>query len=453
MIRRSPRSFILWLNTSTRLFDLCRGVMRQAAGGRLLALGATAVLAACAGGSGTNLLGTPATTQASAPAGGIVAETPIARRESVKVAVLLPLSKPGRAGIVAKSLKQAGELALFEFDRPDVVLFTKDTKGTPEGARDAAMEAVKAGAQLVIGPLFKESVRSASVITRSANIPMVAFSSDAAVAGENVYLMSFLAGDDVPRIINFAAQRGKVRYAALVPKTPYGAIVEQRFRNSVAANGGEVVVVEQYPLDANGMLEPVKRLRAAEEQAAASGAPLDALLVPAGQQSMTTLSPLIPYFAIDTKRTQLLGTGDWDYPNVGAEKPLLGGWYPSPDPQGWREFSQRYVKTYGKPPPRIASIGYDAVSLAISLARNGTGADRFSAANLTRDSGFAGVDGLFRLRANGTVERGLSVLEVQRFGPRVLDPAPRGFGVSPRYTAAGNTLSNTASNSLGGSLN
>lgn len=391
-------------------------------------------LAACAS-SGANLLGTPPGPAAQSQPASVSPVTPIAQRQSVKVALLLPLSKAGRAGQVAKSLKQAGELALFEFDRPDVVLFTKDTKGTADGARDAAMDAIKSGAELVIGPLFADSVRAASVITRSANVPMVAFSSDRSVAGNGIFLMSFLAGDDVPRIVNYAAGQGQRRFAALVPKTPYGQVVERTFREAVARSGGQVLAVERFPLDANGMLEPVKRLKEVEEQAAGRGEPLDAILIPAGQRAMPTLSPLMPYFNIDTTKVKLLGTGDWDYPNVGAEKPLLKGWYPAPDPKGWRTFSQRYVKTYGSPPPRIASIGYDAVSLAVSLSRNPAN-QRFTPANLTRASGFAGVDGLFRLRADGTVERGLAVLEVQRFGPRVLDRAPSAFGGSSQFSAA-----------------
>ncbi|MEL6287620.1 MAG: penicillin-binding protein activator [Pseudomonadota bacterium] len=393
-----------------------------------VAAGAALVVAGCAAGGGAGLLPPPNARTNVTPA-AVTPATPIAQSTSVKVALLLPLSKAGRAGQVAKAIKQAGELALFEFDRPDVVLFTKDTQGTPEGARAAAMDAVKAGAELVIGPLFKESVRSASVVTRSARVPMVAFSSDRSVAGEDVYLMSFLAGDDVPRIINFAMNRGKRRFAALVPKTPYGEIVEQRFRQSVAAAGGNIVAVERFPLEANGMLEPMQRLKQQDTAARDAGAPIDALLIPAGQQAMTTISPLLPYVELDPKKVQLLGTGDWDYPNIGAEKPLVDGWYAAPEPRGWTEFSKRYVKTYGKPPPRIASIGYDAVSLAISLARSPNG-QRFTRANLTRESGFAGVDGLFRLRADGTVERGLAILGVQRFGPQILDRAPSAFGAA-----------------------
>ncbi len=53
---------------------------------------------------------------------------------AVKVALLLPITGPGNASSVAKALKQAAELALFDFDNPNVTLVPKDTKGTPDGA-------------------------------------------------------------------------------------------------------------------------------------------------------------------------------------------------------------------------------------------------------------------------------------------------------------------------------
>ena len=50
----------------------------------------------------------------------------------------------------------------------------------------------------------------------------------------------------------------------------------------------------------------------------------------------------------------------------------MPGWsargIPAPDPRGWTDFSQKYAKSYGTAPPRIASLAYDAVSLAIALS-------------------------------------------------------------------------------------
>ena len=118
-----------------------------------------------------------------------------------------------------------------------------------------------------------------------------------------------------------------------------------------------------------------------------------------------------------------MGLSGWDYTGVGKEPALLGGWFAAPDPKGWQGFTRRYVETYGDAPPRLASLAYDAVSLAISLSNNPAG-QRFVASELTRASGFQGVDGLFRLRPEGISERGFAIMEVQKYGNQVIEPAP-----------------------------
>ena len=106
-------------------------------------------------------------------------------------------------------------------------------------------------------------------------------------------------------------------------------------------------------------------------QAAEAGAPIDALFLPGGQENLEIIARLMPQAEIDTDKVKVLGTGGMDYPNVGREAKLVGAWYAAPEPGGWNEFSQKYAKTYGSAPPRIASLAYDAVSLAIAVSGGG----------------------------------------------------------------------------------
>ena len=382
---------------------LTLGVLRLV----LASLVTASLVAGCGGGSGPG------------PASGPITGSPGA----VKVALLLPITGSGNTPGVAKALKQAAELALFDFDNPSVSLVPKDTKGTPEGARAAAESAIQDGAELIIGPLFAQEVTGAAPVARQANVPMIAFSSDEKVAGSGVYLLSFLAGRDVPRIVSYAIAHGKKNFALLVPQSPYGRVAEEAFAKSVGRAGGQAVVRATFPPnDANAMLGPVRQVA----NAIKSGQQVDALFLPASPEDLESLAPLLASNDVTGARVQFLGTGQWDYPNIGREKALLGGWFPAPDPKGWSNFTASYAKTYGVTPPRIASLAYDAVSLAVSLSQNPPG-QRYTPALLTRASGFAGVDGLFRLLPDGTSERGLAILEVRDYGPQLLEPPPNGF--------------------------
>jgi len=348
---------------------------------------------------------------------------------TVKVALLLPVTASGSTPAVAKALKQAAELALFDFDNPNVSLVPKDTKGSPEGARLAAESAVQDGAELIIGPLFAQEVSGAAPVARQHGVPMIAFSSDEKVAGGGVYLLSFLAGRDVPRIVSFAMSRGKRNFAELVPQSAYGRIAEAAFARAVSSGGGQAAVRATFPSDdSNAMLGPVRQVA----NAIKSGQSVDALFLPAGREELPSLAPLLASAELSSARVQFIGTGQWDYPNIGGDRALVGGWYPAPDPKGWSSFVQRYSKTYGAAPPRIASLGYDAISLAVSLSQNAPG-QRYTTSQLTRPSGFSGVDGLFRLLLDGTSERGLAILEVREGGPQVIDPAPSSFATASSY--------------------
>ena len=63
----------------------------------------------------------------------------------------------------------------------------------------------------------------------------------------------------------------------------------------------------------------------------------------------------------------------------------------------------------------------------MALLSNGRPYQRFTDSALTDPAGFAGVDGIFRFRDNGSAQRGLAILEVTPGGFNVVDPAPRTF--------------------------
>jgi len=350
----------------------------------------------------------------------------------IKVAMLLPLSAAGQAGAIARSLKEAGELALFDTPNPGVVLVPKDTRGSPDGARLAANQAIQEGARLIIGPLFAGSVRAAGAIARASSVPVVAFSTDRNVAGGGVFLLSFLPALDVDRIVSYAVSRKKKNFAALIPKSAYGTLVENALANSLAQHGGKLVAVQRYNRSEQGLVEPVRRIATTIKQRRNK---VQVLLVPESGQLLRSFATQFAAQKIPKGRVQLAGTGLWDDASVGSNKALVGGWFAAPPPQSKAAFAQRYQKAYGRNPPRIASLAYDAVSLAIALSRTpaAPGQSPFSSASLTNADGFAGVDGLFRFKPDGLNQRGLAVMEVTPGGARILSAAPNRFGAGAGF--------------------
>jgi ABC-type branched-subunit amino acid transport system substrate-binding protein len=335
----------------------------------------------------------------------------------VKVGLLLPLSASGNAAVAAQSMKNATEMALAEFQNPNIQLLIKDDGGSAQGAQQGTQQALGEGAEIILGPLFALSVPATAQLARGRGVSVIAFSTDSSVAGHGVYLLSFLPESDVNRIVEYSASIGKRSFAALLPENAYGNVVEAAFKQAVGRKGGRIVAFEKYGADRAG---PARNVAGALGSA-------DALFIADDGDSVVAAAEALTAAGANLRNIQLLGTGLWDNPRVFASPALQGGLYAAPDPAGFRSFSARYRARFGSDPVRTATLAYDSVALVAALART-QGPQRFSADVLTNPSGFAGIDGLFRFRADGTNERGLAVMRVGSGGGVPVAGSPKSFG-------------------------
>jgi ABC-type branched-subunit amino acid transport system substrate-binding protein len=387
-------------------------------------------------------------------------EQPTAQRhhagpgEPIKIGLLLPMT--GRGAAIGKILLESAQMAFFEIGDDRLVLIPRDTGDTPEQAAAATRDLLNQGVEVILGPYFSASVTAAAPIANQAGVNLIAFSNSRDVARPGAYLMGFLPGAEVNRIVDYARSQGLKRFAALIPASPYGTLALQTFQKAVMADGGSLAKIEIYPRDTSGLDDFVRRLGdydAREKLLAQDKADLrrygdddlahdaladlaqretlgtvdfDAVFIPEGGIVLRALAPLLPYYDIDPSQIRLLGTGLWDDPNVAREPAMIGGWFAAPEPAAAKVFAARFSKTFGASPPRIASLAYDAVALAAVLSKDPP-EKRFSAAAITDPNGFKGVDGVIRFNPDGTSDRGLAVLEVEKTGFDVISPAPNSF--------------------------
>jgi branched-chain amino acid transport system substrate-binding protein len=347
-----------------------------------------------------------------------------------KVALLVPLS--GANAELGRAILDAAQLALFESGGDRLILVPRDTGGNAAGAAGAARAVIGDGARLILGPLLAPEVEAVKPIAQEAHINIIAFSTVTGLAGGNTYLMGFLPRQEVVREVGYARQRGLQRFAALAPNSPYGHLMADALREAATGSGGTVTKVEFFDPRARDVSPAIQRLlpaSAAEGSAAPPASPppsFDALLLPEGGAGLKQIAGQVKAASGSGRQLQLLGSGVWDTPDIGGDPALVGGWFASSPPEARQDFERRFNATYGHNPPRLASLGYDAAALAAVLARL-QASEPFSQQAILNPSGFTGVDGLFRFNANGLVQRGLAVLEVEPQGTSVVSPAPQTF--------------------------
>jgi branched-chain amino acid transport system substrate-binding protein len=333
----------------------------------------------------------------------------------VRVGMILPLTQNGGGpNPIGVSMRNAAQLAIDGFGAPYITLMIEDDHSSADAAAQAAQAELGAGAQLILGPVFANDVRSASAAAKSAGKPMIAFSTDVTVAASRVYLLSFLIQGYVDRIIQYAVSSGKKSFAIMAPQNDYGSVAADRFQDRAQSLNVQMVVTARYSAG---------QMAGAAQQVAAVQGQIDALFIPELADAMPAVANAL---ASANVKTKFLGTGVWNDPRVLKLPQMQGAWFSAADDSGFDAFAQRYKAKFNSDPARLATLAYDAVTLAAALARNG-GTDPFSQAALTNISGFNGADGVFRFRDDGTNERGLAVMEIDDSAAKVISPAPRSF--------------------------
>ncbi|WP_095589517.1 penicillin-binding protein activator [Actibacterium ureilyticum] len=346
-------------------------------------------------------------------------------RAPVPVALLVP-SGSGQAGdtLVAQGLENAARLAISDLDGVDIDLRVYSTAGSAGGASSAASQAVNDGAKIILGPLYAQAANAAGVAAASRNVNVLSFSNNTAIAGGNVFVLGNTFQNTANRLVSYAKRQGKDKIMVVHDRTVAGEVGRDAIVQAISNSGSSPAAIASYEFSQNGVVQAVPAIAS---QARSSGA--NALFMTADTAgALPLLAQLLPENRVDPSVIKFIGLTRWDIPNSTLALPgVQGGWFALPDPGLSAQFASRYQAAYGQAAHPLAGLAYDGISAIGALVKRGK-SDALTTAALTQNAGFSGVNGVFRLRADGTNERGLAVAEIKNNQVVVIDPAPRSFG-------------------------
>ncbi len=330
-----------------------------------------------------------------------------------RIALLVPLS--GNTAGIGQALGNAATMALLDTDAQNIRITKYDTA---RGAGAAARQAIADGNRLILGPLLADNVPAVQAAARPASVPAIAFSNDATVASADVFVMGLIPEQSIRRTIEHARENGSTEFAALLPEGDYGQRAYNALQNSLRDYGGTLAGFERYARGNTSIVGAAQRLR--------QRGGYDAVLIADG--------PRLGIQAAGELRdegganTQILGTELWS--GEGAltrAQATEGALFSAVSDSRFRRFQDSYEARFGSNPPRIATLGYDAVLLTLRIARDWRIGRDFPTRRLYDSGGFLGVDGAFRFDRGGVAQRALEVRQVRDGEIVAVDPAPASF--------------------------
>lgn len=345
-------------------------------------------------------------------------------RDAVPVALLLPQSQGGQGAAISKSFENAARLAMADLGDVEIDLRVYDTGGNAAQAATATTQAIGDGAKIILGPLFADAAASAGNVAAARGINVLSFSNNATIAGGNVYLLGSTFQNTADRLVDYATRSGKADILVVYGQSTAEEQGRDAILRAIGASGARLAGSVSFPVSQQGVINTIPAIA---REARSSGA--NAIFMTSGNDgAIPFLTQLLPENGIQPADFQYIGLQRLDIPPGALALPgLQGAWFATPDPGLAELFRSRYMAAYGTAPHPLAGLAYDGIAAIGALAATGN-ANALTASQLTRPSGFAGVNGVFRLLPNGTNERGLAVAQVQDKQVVILDPAPRSFG-------------------------
>ena len=349
-------------------------------------------------------------------------------RQPVPVALLVP-GGSGNADLnwLSRSLTNAARMAAADAQGAAIDLRVYQTNGdNPATAVARANEAVDAGAKIIIGPLFAESANAVGNAMQGRDVNVLSFSNNADIAGGNLFVLGNTFGNVADRLIGYGVRQNKRRVLIVAENDVAGQIGAHAIERAAARNGATLSGRVNHPVSQQG----IDGITPQVAQAARSGQ-VDAVFMTANNQAVLPyLTERLAAAGVTSQVTQFMGLTRWDEPSSRLRLPALeGGWFAIPDTSRKAEFDNRYRAAHGEAPHALGGLAYDGVSAIAALARAGR-RDALTTRGLTSSSGFAGVNGTFRLLADGSNQRALAVATIRGGQVVILEPAPRSFGRS-----------------------
>lgn len=330
-----------------------------------------------------------------------------------RVALLLPMTGPDAD--VGQSIANATALALTDTKATNIRMITYDTG---LGVAAATKRAIADGNKVILGPLRGDHVVEAATVARPAGVPIISFSNDVGVAGQNVFLLGHLPNQSIDRVVRYAKAQGYNRFGGIVSTNVYGQRAQSNLTSAVRAAGGILVGIQEADGTAGSADAAARRLMQMGQ--------IDAVLIADSGRAAITTVPALRRNGL--RNAKILGTDLWNIDgSLAGNAPMYGAWFASVSDTLYAQYATKYRTRFGKAPLRLSSLGYDSVLLVARVARDWRPGTKFPVAQLIDPQGFIGVDGAFRFTGNGLTDRMLEVQEIQAGKFVTVSAAPTQF--------------------------
>ena len=355
----------------------------------------------------------------------------------IEIGLMLPLS--GKHYLLGRSLLNAAQLGLEKTNQKNIIFYVIDT-GNEEILLGEIYRLLEKDVDIFIGPIFTDKIIQVHEIVKAKNIPMITLSNNSILEELGISVFGLTLEDEINTLLNYSIKNNLNRYAAIIPENEYGRRVEKeseifRLKNNLSAfkyvfynpkspdfydiskkisnyEKRKINLEEKInELEDENSDQAIKELKTLYRLDTYGELDFEALLIfTQSFDELSNLSSILPYYDVDPKKIQYIGNSLWAQNSSLKEPGLDNSYFTSLDINNKKKFEEEYFNFFRSQPHSIATLVYDIVGLISKLHSE---EKVFKIDRLYTNSGFIGVNGWFKMIANGKVLRSPNIYKIK----------------------------------------
>jgi len=341
------------------------------------------------------------------------------KKENIlKIGVLLPLS--GKFQNIGESFLKSIQLALLEVGNKNIKIYPKDSKGNALDAYDSAKEFEEMGINIVLGPIFYESIVELEKINK---ITFISFTNKATSIPKNVISFGVNVDSQIKVLKEYFKKIEASKTLFLSPNSEFEQQSESIKKKDIlkfyrtysydtnpkkiTAQIGKITKYKERKrdlekriniLEKSDLYKDKNELKILEQKHTLGKLNFDSVVIlDFGERLKSVLSSFM-FSDVSSEEVNFFTLNQWFDESLFNESAMQNLYFPSIDFKNLKKFNKKYEKTFGEKPNKVSILAYDALGLIYYCWYNNN--KNFNSSQLYNKNGFKGLQGKFVIKNN-----------------------------------------------------
>jgi len=350
-------------------------------------------------------------------------EKKIKNKNILKIGVLLPFT--GQFQDIGESFLKAIQLALYDISDENIKIYPKDSKGNALNAYLAAKEFEEEGIEIVIGPIFYNSLERLGEIN---NITFISLTNKTSKISKNIIAF----GINIDSQINVLKKYfDKIQVSKTLLLSPNSEFTEQsrlvaekdilKFYRSYSYDTnpkkitGEIEKITKYRerkkdlerrikiLEKSDLYKHKQELKKLEQMHTLGKVNFDSVFVLDFGERLKSVLTSFMFSDVSNKKVNFFTINQWFDETFFNESAMQNLHFPSIDFDNLKKFDKKFTSKFNEKPNKVSILAYDALGLIYYCWLNNN--FQFNKGQLYNKKGFKGLHGEFLILENQSIQK------------------------------------------------